>query len=313
MQMKSFSYKSSDGTELWCNRWFPDEDQQIKGIVVLQHGLKEHSLRYDRIGTILAENGYVVHGFDLRGHGRTAEINVMNNKSIWGKIADSNGDIVLINDLYDMIQELKKDFPDKKIYLLSHSFGSFITQRYLELYGDNINGAILLGTTGPNKPLVVSGKIFANIIKLFNGKNNTSKILDKVIFGSYNKRISNPKTEYDWLTNDDLIIQMYISDNWCGNLLTTSFFIDLLNLLLVTHKSKNISKIPNDIPLFIGYGSEDPVGGYGKLVTKLVNKYRQNGMKKVTSKCYENSRHELLNESIKETVEKDIIEWLNSN
>ena len=70
MQLKSFSFKTSDGTELWVNRWIPDQDVEIKGLVQLNHGMQEHSLRYDRLGSILAENGYVLNAFDMRGHVR---------------------------------------------------------------------------------------------------------------------------------------------------------------------------------------------------------------------------------------------------
>ena len=65
MQLKSFSFKTSDGTELWVNRWIPDQDVEIKGLVQLNHGMQEHSLRYDRLGSILAENGYVLNAFDM--------------------------------------------------------------------------------------------------------------------------------------------------------------------------------------------------------------------------------------------------------
>ena len=67
MQIKGFAFKANDGTELWCNRWAPDPEEDIKGIVQLHHGLAEHSLRYDRIGSILAENGYVFNAYDMRG------------------------------------------------------------------------------------------------------------------------------------------------------------------------------------------------------------------------------------------------------
>ena len=60
MQLKSFSYKTKDGIEHWINRWIPDSDVQIKAVIQLNHGLSEHSLRYDRFGSILAENGFVL-------------------------------------------------------------------------------------------------------------------------------------------------------------------------------------------------------------------------------------------------------------
>ena len=77
MALKSFSFKTKDGVELWVNRWIPDATDpenppEIKAVIVFNHGLAEHSLRYDRFGSILSENGYVFTDFDMRGHGRTA-------------------------------------------------------------------------------------------------------------------------------------------------------------------------------------------------------------------------------------------------
>ena len=73
MQTKSFYQTMSDGCEIWINRWAPDSDVKIKGVVQLHHGLAEHSMRYDRLGSVLAENGYVLNAYDMRGHGQTAE------------------------------------------------------------------------------------------------------------------------------------------------------------------------------------------------------------------------------------------------
>ena len=73
MQNKSFTLTMRDGMEIFLNRWMPDEDKEIKGIIQLHHGLAEHSMRYDRLGSVLAENGYVLNAYDMRGHGKTAE------------------------------------------------------------------------------------------------------------------------------------------------------------------------------------------------------------------------------------------------
>ena len=73
MKMNSFSLKMNDGCEIFLNRWEPDNPEDIKGVVQLHHGLAEHSMRYDRLGSVLAENGYVLNAYDMRGHGKTAE------------------------------------------------------------------------------------------------------------------------------------------------------------------------------------------------------------------------------------------------
>ena len=75
------------------------------------------------------------------------------------------------------------------------------------------------------------------------------------------------------------------------------------------HKNSNIKKIPVNLPVFFIWGSEDPVGDYGKTIKELIEIYKSRGMK-VDFKEYPGDRHEILNENNKEEVEKDIIDWI---
>ena len=310
MKVNSFSLKMNDGCEIFLNRWEPDTPEDIKGVVQLHHGLAEHSMRYDRLGSILAENGYVLNAYDMRGHGKTAETAIVKGEGRFGQLARKNGFETAVEDLAFIIESLKKDFPDKKIVLLGHSFGSFISQSYIEKYGTKIDGCILCGTSGPQIPLAPVGKIVAKIVRAFKGPDATSKFLTKLTFGSYNKHIQNPQTADDWISLNELNRQIYAMDKWCGFPLTVSFFVDITTALSTIHKKKNMKAVPAELPVFFIYGKEDPVGGYGKTIEKLYDIYQKNGVKNLQIKGYENDRHEIFNEDDKETVEKDVLQWL---
>lgn len=310
MKVNSFSLKMNDGCEIFLNRWEPDAPEDIKGVVQLHHGLAEHSMRYDRLGSILAENGYVLNAYDMRGHGKTAETAIAKGEGRFGQLARKNGFETAVEDLAFIIESLKKDYPDKKIVLLGHSFGSFISQGYIEKYGERIDGCILCGTSGPQIPLAPIGKVVAIVVRAFKGPDATSKFLTKLSFGSYNKHIANPQTADDWISLNELNRQMYKMDKWCGFPLTVSFFVDITTALSTIHKKKNMKAVPVNLPIFFIYGKEDPVGGYGKTIEKLYEIYQKNGVKDVQIKGYENDRHEIFNEDDKETVEKDVLQWL---
>jgi len=312
MQTKSFSQTMSDGFEIFVNRWAPDSDEEIKGVVQLHHGLAEHSMRYDRLGSVLAENGYVLNAYDMRGHGKTAENSIAKKTGMFGKLADKDGFNRAVKDLYEVTNAVKNVYPDKKIVLLGHSFGSFISQSFIEEFGDKIDGVILSGTAGPQMPLAISGNAVANIVKLFKGADYISTFLDNLAFGSYNKRIKDPKSKYAWLSVNEMAVSMYEMDNWCGFPLTTSFFCDMTYGLKKIHKSKNMKKIPEDLPVFFFYGDQDPVGGYGKTINHLFNIYKKNGLQRIELKAFEGDRHEVLNELDCEVCEKDIIEFISS-
>ncbi len=310
MKVNSFSLKMNDGCEIFLNRWEPDAPEDIKGVVQLHHGLAEHSMRYDRLGSVLAENGYVLNAYDMRGHGKTAETAIAKGEGRFGQLARKNGFETAVEDLAFIIESLKKDYPDKKIVLLGHSFGSFISQGYIEKYGERIDGCILCGTSGPQIPLAPIGKVVAKVVRAFKGPDATSKFLTKLSFGSYNKHIANPQTADDWISLNELNRQMYEMDKWCGFPLTVSFFVDITTALSTIHKKKNMKAVPAELPVFFIYGKEDPVGGYGKTIEKLYDIYKKNGVKNLQIKGYENDRHEIFNEDDKETVEKDVLQWL---
>lgn len=310
MQTKSFFKTMSDGMEIWTNRWAPAEDTEIKGVIQLHHGLAEHSMRYDRLGSILAENGFVLNAYDFRGHGRTAENAKSKNTGDFGILAEKDGFNRVVEDLNEQIENLKNDYPGKKVILLGHSFGSFVSQGYIEKYSDKIDGCILCGTAGPERLKIGSGKILVDLIKAVKGARTVSPFVIKTAFGPYNKKIQNPKTPNDWISKNPLNVQMYEMDEWCGFQLPLGFFSDMMSGLKQIHNPSNIKKISCNLPVFFIYGKEDPVGAYGKSINRLFNIYKKNGIKSLEIKAYESLRHELFNEEEKEIVEKDVLTWI---
>jgi alpha-beta hydrolase superfamily lysophospholipase len=56
-------------------------------------------------------------------------------------------------------------------------------------------------------------------------------------------------------------------------------------------------------------GTRDPVGENGRGVRRLLAAYQAAGLERVSMKLYY-ARHELVNETIRETVTADMIAWL---
>ena len=66
-----------------------------------------------------------------------------------------------------------------------------------------------------------------------------------------------------------------------------------------------------DLPVLIISGSDDPVGGYGKGVTRVYKKLKSAGLDDVTLKLYKDCRHEIHNDTCRDEVTKDILEFIN--
>ena len=71
-----------------------------------------------------------------------------------------------------------------------------------------------------------------------------------------------------------------------------------------------LEKMPKNLPVLFMSGTKDPVGDYGKAVEGVYRSFRELGMTNVNIKLYEDDRHELVNESDREMVWKDIYEWV---
>jgi alpha-beta hydrolase superfamily lysophospholipase len=308
MTTSSFFQTMADGTGVSVNRWIPDG--AIKGIVQLSHGMAEHAMRYDRFGSILAENGFLFSAHDHRGHGKTAQKAETDGTGMFGYLADRDGFNRVGEDLSEVIDRVKKDYPEKKIILFGHSFGSFISQWYIEKYGSTIDGCILSGTSGSQPMLACSGFLLSTVIRIFCGRRHRSSLLNNLTFGSYNKRIDIRKYEHDWLSRDMASVAMYESDKWCGFIPTTSFFHDLSKGLFHIYTARNIRKIPRNLPVLFLCGEGDPVGKYGKSVEKLADRYKKSGMQDIVLKEYPGARHELLNETNRDEVIGDILLWM---
>jgi alpha-beta hydrolase superfamily lysophospholipase len=106
------------------------------------------------------------------------------------------------------------------------------------------------------------------------------------------------------------VIEAYNADKKCGFIFTVNGFNTICELAHRVNKKKNLSGIPQTVPIFILSGSEDPVGNYGKSSKQLFDRYREVGLQDVTIKQYEGCRHEILNEEIRYEVYEEIYHWI---
>ena len=137
-----------------------------------------------------------------------------------------------------------------------------------------------------------------------------SKLIDKIAFGSYNKKCRPQRTPFDWLTKDNAIVDKYIDDKYCGFLFTAAGYRDLFNLLITVNRPEWFTSFNNDFPVLLIAGEDDPVGSYGAGVKKVYDSLVSAGHNNVEMKLYPGDRHEILNETDKKNVFADVLMWL---
>ena len=286
---------SFDGTELRLRK---DLVPEPKALIVIAHGLCEHLNRYDHFTERLNEQGYSVYRFDQRGHGKSK-----GDKVFFGSFNEMPDDT---NVIIDMAREEREG---KKVFLFGHSMGSFLSRAYTAKYPDTIDGTIWCGTSGAN-PAAGLGAALARAIEKRSGDHHRSDFLNSLAFGKYNKRTEN-ETPFDWLSKDKEEVKKYIDDDYCGFVFTANGFETLFSLLKQISGKDWYRAVPNDKPIFLIAGENDPVGEYGKGVNEVFMTLKKTGHSSVEMKLYPGDRHELLNEIDRDAVTKDITDWLN--
>ena len=125
-------FKSIRDTNIYYQYWLPEGEP--KAILLVAHGISEHSGRYMNVVNHFVPAGYAVYGIDHIGHGK------------------SDGKRVCVERFQDYTKTLKKYFdmirgwqPEKPIFLVGHSMGGLISSAYLLEHQDELTGAVLSG------------------------------------------------------------------------------------------------------------------------------------------------------------------------
>jgi alpha-beta hydrolase superfamily lysophospholipase len=283
--------------------------------LLIVHGMTEHSGRYDVAARFLAERDIEVWAPDLRGHGLTADLSV-NSAALGGLLghcADKNAFSKILSDIDGIAAEIQKTYPALPLFLMGHSWGSFIAQGYIQSYGRSIAGCILSGTRGEGGVDVSLGSPFLTVFGALRGVRARSRLTMWLADGAYNRAFSPNRTPFDWGSRDEKEVDVFINDPLCGELASIGFYRDLTRCLLRINNPKNTKKIRRDLPIYIFSGSADPVGHFGKGPTALVKKYQALGIHDLEFVLYPGGRHEMLHETIRGEVLEQLFRWLDNH
>ena len=304
VKKEEFTFDSRDGmTKLHAVRWVPEG--KVVCILQIVHGMAEYVERYEELAQYLGEKGILVTGDDHLGHGKSAE-----KRGTYGYFCEQDPATVVVRDVHRLKKITQEEYPGVPYVILGHSMGSFILRNYLFRYGTGIEGAIICGTGSRRQMDIRICKMILAVTGLFFGERHTAKLIDRLAFGSYNKRIENPRTSFDWLCTDEKVVDKYEKDELCGFVFKVNGFKTLFELLSRLNKKENLEKMPKELPVSFISGDMDPVGDYGEGVKKAYKDFKETGMKRVSLKLYPGGRHELLNEKNKIRVYEDIYPWI---
>lgn len=246
--------------------------KDFKATVILTHGICEHTHRYDEIVETLNQEGYQTVQYDLRGHGRSG-----------GKRGDIESFHRFVDDLHEIVGKVKSEFVDKPVILFGHSMGGLIIHLYAAKYTDV--DALISSAAATDTP-------------------KSASALKHIGFW-YLKWINlSSKSFADHLSRDESIKKMQTLDPYS----IKKFKLNLVGQMFikgVRFLKSNMSMMTK--PILYLHGTDDKIVDYN--FSEYM--YKNVPAEDKTFKTYLNAKHELLNETNKKEVTKDIINWLN--
>ncbi len=272
---------SFDQKKIYVYEW--KEVPSPRGVVQIAHGMEEHAGRYDAFARALNALGYVVVADDHRGHGDTDP----------DTLGFAEGDMFActVEDMAGIARHYREAYAGLPYVLFGFSYGSFLTQAFIERHAALLDGAVIAGSSRQKGGAVRMGGTVAAIGCAFKGESAPAKLIDKLVFGGYDKKFA----DGEFLSTDKENNERYYADPYCGFVCSYNFYRSFFKGLKGLYKKKNAAGLDKELPLLLIAGAEDAVGGR-KGVGRLYAFYKKQGVKRVERVLIEGSRHEFLNE-----------------
>lgn len=189
MKKELFTFTGTAGNSLSAVIWLPEKTPKL--LFQITHGMTEHMGRYEKLAEKLTEQGIVTAGFDLPGHGRNPG---RPDCASFGEI----GWTQTLADMQAFSEQLTSRFAGVPLILMGFSLGSFLVRDYLSSGYTLPSAAVIMGT-GTQPSLLLSGikKLVEREIKK-EGFNNTTPLIHKLSFETYNQKFKPAGTDFDW-------------------------------------------------------------------------------------------------------------------
>lgn len=272
-QHETFNFAGLAGCNIFCQSWRPAGEP--RAVLLIAHGLAEHSGRYDHVARYFAGRGYAVYALDHRGHGHSEGV---------------RADVVrfedFITDLKTFLGLVTEREPGKGVFMIGHSMGGAIATLFAARHGSELDGLITSGAGvkvgGDTSPLLIG---FSRLV------------------AAVAPRLPVVVLEAAAVSRDPEVVARYRSDplNYLGKV-RARMGVQLLRggeLAL-----EELSQI--ELPVLILHGTAD------RLADPEGSRMIYDGVRSTdkTLKFYDGLYHEIFNEPEQEQVLADVTAWL---
>ena len=267
------SYITTDKLKLQGYRW---EIRDPKALILIVHGLAEHSGRYGDLAKSLNKEGYSVIGFDSRGSGKSE-----------GLVAHIDSFDQLTRDL-DVVarQEQPTNIP---FVLLGHSLGGLINTRYLIDFSDHPFDMAIFSA-----PAVKPDDKMAPLLR------KAARLISALF-----PKLPAATLESKYISRDPNVRAKYLADSliYKGKIRARKGYEIMKSMSYVRDRFVRIK-----LPILILHGTDD------KIIDPHGSQLLYDGVssENKTLKYYKSLYHEIFNEPERFEVIEDTVNWLNS-
>ncbi len=276
----------------------------LRGVIQVNHGLAEHAARYGRFAAAMAARGFDVYAHDHRGHGGTRAPDAPQRM-----FATAGGGDKVIADVAAVHERIAADRPGAPVILFGHSMGGLIALNFLMRHSQRVAAAAIwnanfsAGALGRVAQAILAWEAFRL------GSDVPSRILPKLTFQDWAKKVPDRRTEFDWLSREAAEVDKYVADPLCGWDASVSMWRDVFGFIFAGADDRNLAGIRRDLPINLLGGQNDPATVGGKAVLDLARRMKAMGFSNLESRVWPETRHESLNETNRDAITEDFAAW----
>jgi alpha-beta hydrolase superfamily lysophospholipase len=293
------------GYKLHVYKW--DKVQSPKGVVQIIQGINENGERYDFLAQALNIGGYIVYTHD--GYGQGLSRNSENQTVVFG----DNGFQDLVGGVYAVRKRIHLENKTLPIYAIGHSLGGALLRYILIEDVVEYEKAVISGSGLTNQRGIANAILLAEFLQFF-GPSKPSKYFDKRFRKVQYKIVKYVDINHyiEWMNRDKIQNEIDKKDPYLFIPLSISSYLEIMKLLQFVNHEKYKKHTNPTVKILLLSGTHDPSTNFGKDTIKLKDFYYRMGIYSVL-KEYPEARHDLFNETNREEVFSDVLEFLNNS
>ena len=277
MKQRELRLPGCHDATLYGQAWLPERN--LRSVVVVSHGLGEHSGRYAGLATRLVARGHAVYAIDHRSHGRSS-----------GERANIERFSYLVSDLSAFVGRAQREHPDQPLILLGHSMGGAVALASALRIHATLKGLVL------SAPALAAGQVVSPL------KAAILRIVSRLRPAA--AALTLPPSA---VSRDPDVVRTYEDDPLVHHgPIPARTVAELLDAMAGFPASAPTLKLP----VLVQHGTADSLVPLA--ATRPV--YEVLGTPKLrTLRIYDGLYHEVYNEPERDTVIGDLERWLDSN